>query len=112
MIYTLVFTTQRGIFLQQMNTLTLGVSICDTHSNFALLNENIFSVERLCRKCDNSWKQFQMKCYYFSSRMLSWSSSRAWCQTQGGDLLIINSEEEQVGGENNRICDNSLQNNK
>ncbi|XP_026206459.1 C-type lectin domain family 4 member M-like [Anabas testudineus] len=51
--------------------------------------------ERLCKKCDNSWKQFQMRCYYFSSRKLSWSSSRAWCQTQGGDLLIVNSEEEQ-----------------
>uniref|UniRef100_A0A3B4TPA2 C-type lectin domain-containing protein n=1 Tax=Seriola dumerili TaxID=41447 RepID=A0A3B4TPA2_SERDU len=40
-------------------------------------------------------KLLETKCYYFSSRMLSWSSSRAWCRTQGGDLLIINSEQEQ-----------------
>ncbi|XP_040923077.1 C-type lectin domain family 10 member A-like isoform X2 [Toxotes jaculatrix] len=51
--------------------------------------------ERICKKCHDSWRQFETKCYYFSSRVLSWSSSRAWCRTQGGDLLIINSEQEQ-----------------
>ncbi|XP_058476987.1 asialoglycoprotein receptor 1-like [Solea solea] len=51
--------------------------------------------ERFCKKCHNSWKQFETKCYYFSSRTLDWSSSRAWCRTQGGDLVIINSEQEQ-----------------
>ncbi|XP_031699610.1 C-type lectin domain family 4 member E-like [Anarrhichthys ocellatus] len=50
---------------------------------------------RICRKCPDSWRLFENKCYFFSSRKLSWSSSRAWCQTQGGDLLIINSEPEQ-----------------
>lgn len=28
--------------------------------------------------------------------MLAWGSGRAWCQTQGGDLLIVNNEDEQV----------------
>ncbi|XP_071318296.1 CD209 antigen-like protein B [Trachinotus anak] len=51
--------------------------------------------ERICKKCPDSWRLFETKCYYFSSRMLNWSSSRAWCRTQGGDLLIINSEQEQ-----------------
>ncbi|XP_070783695.1 CD209 antigen-like protein B [Enoplosus armatus] len=51
--------------------------------------------ERICKKCPDSWRLFDTKCYYFSSRMLAWSSSRAWCRTQGGDLLIINSEPEQ-----------------
>ncbi|XP_078146874.1 uncharacterized protein LOC144542971 [Centroberyx gerrardi] len=52
--------------------------------------------ERICKKCHDSWKLFQTKCYYFSSRTLAWRSSRAWCQTQGGDLLIINSQQEQT----------------
>ncbi|XP_028286128.1 C-type lectin domain family 4 member M-like [Parambassis ranga] len=52
--------------------------------------------ERICRQCPYSWKLFQAKCYYFSSRTLTWSSSRAWCQTQGGDLLIVNSKLEQI----------------
>ncbi|KAI3365718.1 hypothetical protein L3Q82_010159 [Scortum barcoo] len=51
--------------------------------------------ERLCTKCPDGWRLFENKCYYFSSRTLTWSSSRAWCQTQGGDLLIINTEPEQ-----------------
>uniref|UniRef100_A0A3B4YA89 Asialoglycoprotein receptor 1-like n=1 Tax=Seriola lalandi dorsalis TaxID=1841481 RepID=A0A3B4YA89_SERLL len=52
-------------------------------------------LQRICKKCPDSWRLLETKCYYFSSRMLSWSSSRAWCRTQGGDLLIINSEQEQ-----------------
>ncbi|XP_044035495.1 C-type lectin domain family 4 member M-like [Siniperca chuatsi] len=41
--------------------------------------------ERTCKKCPKSWRLFETKCYYFSSRMLTWTSSRAWCQTQGGE---------------------------
>uniref|UniRef100_A0A3B3Z9J7 C-type lectin domain-containing protein n=1 Tax=Periophthalmus magnuspinnatus TaxID=409849 RepID=A0A3B3Z9J7_9GOBI len=52
--------------------------------------------KRMCKKCAEGWTLFQSKCYYFSSRTLSWSSSRAWCQTHRADLVIINSEEEQV----------------
>ncbi|XP_051273904.1 C-type lectin domain family 4 member M-like [Dicentrarchus labrax] len=51
--------------------------------------------ERICRKCQDTWRLFENKCYYFSSRTLTWIYSRAWCQTQGGDLLIIESEPEQ-----------------
>ncbi|KAJ0060379.1 hypothetical protein NL108_010165, partial [Boleophthalmus pectinirostris] len=55
-----------------------------------------FVSERMCKKCSEGWTLFQSKCYYFSSRTLSWSSSRAWCQTHRAELVIINSEEEQV----------------
>ncbi|KAK5881676.1 hypothetical protein CesoFtcFv8_022448 [Champsocephalus esox] len=51
--------------------------------------------ERICKNCQESWRLFETKCYYISSRRLTWSSSRDWCQTQVGDLLIINSEPEQ-----------------
>ncbi|KAM6963927.1 C-type lectin domain family 4 member E-like [Tautogolabrus adspersus] len=52
--------------------------------------------ERNCKRCPDSWRLFENKCYYFSSRTLTWGSSRAWCQTQGGDLLVIDSEPEQI----------------
>ncbi|XP_033841126.2 asialoglycoprotein receptor 1-like [Periophthalmus magnuspinnatus] len=58
-----------------------------------VVNQN--TQERMCKKCAEGWTLFQSKCYYFSSRTLSWSSSRAWCQTHRADLVIINSEEEQ-----------------
>ncbi|XP_068161960.1 CD209 antigen-like protein B isoform X2 [Antennarius striatus] len=48
--------------------------------------------ERHCKTCQDGWRLFEKKCYYFSSDMLTWNSSRAWCQTQGGDLVVINSE--------------------
>ncbi|XP_036938240.1 asialoglycoprotein receptor 1-like isoform X2 [Acanthopagrus latus] len=51
--------------------------------------------ERICTKCPDSWRLFENKCYYVSSRKLTWSSSRSWCQTQGGDLLVIDSQPEQ-----------------
>ncbi|XP_047465330.1 CD209 antigen-like [Mugil cephalus] len=51
--------------------------------------------ERVCKKCQNSWRPFQSKCYYFSSRLLTWSSSRSWCRARGGDLLVVSSEPEQ-----------------
>ncbi|XP_076007663.1 uncharacterized protein LOC143001775 [Genypterus blacodes] len=51
--------------------------------------------ERACKRCSSGWRLFDTKCYYISVRLLTWSSSRAWCQTQGGDLLLVNSQEEQ-----------------
>ncbi|KAK5881675.1 hypothetical protein CesoFtcFv8_022448 [Champsocephalus esox] len=38
--------------------------------------------ERICKNCQESWRLFETKCYYISSRRLTWSSSRDWCQTQ------------------------------
>ncbi|XP_072312983.1 uncharacterized protein [Eucyclogobius newberryi] len=58
-----------------------------------VVNQN--TQERVCKKCADGWSLFQSKCYYFSSRSLSWSSSRVWCQTHSADLIIINTEEEQ-----------------
>uniref|UniRef100_A0AAQ4RPR5 C-type lectin domain-containing protein n=1 Tax=Gasterosteus aculeatus aculeatus TaxID=481459 RepID=A0AAQ4RPR5_GASAC len=54
------------------------------------------STERICRKCLDGWRLFENKCYFFSSQTLTWSSSRSWCRTQGGDLLVVDSQPEQV----------------
>uniref|UniRef100_UPI001A981CD1 asialoglycoprotein receptor 1-like n=1 Tax=Gasterosteus aculeatus aculeatus TaxID=481459 RepID=UPI001A981CD1 len=51
--------------------------------------------ERICRKCLDGWRLFENKCYFFSSQTLTWSSSRSWCRTQGGDLLVVDSQPEQ-----------------
>lgn len=56
-----------------------------------------FPTERLCRRCQEGWRLFDTRCYYFSSDTLAWGSSRAWCQSHGADLLVVSSEEEQVG---------------
>ncbi|KAL3984216.1 potassium inwardly-rectifying channel subfamily J member 1 [Sarotherodon galilaeus] len=41
------------------------------------------------------WKQHGGNCYYFSTRKSSWDVSRTECRTKGGDLVKIDSSEEQ-----------------
>lgn len=54
-----------------------------------------------CNKCQPGWVLLKSTCYYFSSQNKSdprrnWSESRGNCVSQGGDLLVIDSAEEQV----------------
>ncbi|XP_042290962.1 C-type lectin domain family 4 member E-like [Thunnus maccoyii] len=49
-----------------------------------------------CPKCDKGWEQHGGKCYYFSITNSSWEESRRYCRSQGGDLVKIDSREEQT----------------
>ncbi|XP_074543360.1 C-type lectin domain family 4 member E-like [Halichoeres trimaculatus] len=49
-----------------------------------------------CWKCEEGWEKFGEKCYYFSTKKFPWSKSRAECQKQEGDLVKIDSREEQI----------------
>ncbi|XP_067468350.1 CD209 antigen-like protein E [Thunnus thynnus] len=48
-----------------------------------------------CPKCDKGWLQRGGKCYFFSITTSSWEESRRYCQSQGGDLVKIDSRDEQ-----------------
>ncbi|XP_039876044.1 C-type lectin domain family 4 member M-like isoform X1 [Simochromis diagramma] len=48
-----------------------------------------------CYECEDGWKQHGENCYFFSTRISSWDASRTVCRTQGGDLVKIDSSEEQ-----------------
>ncbi|KAJ8372428.1 hypothetical protein AAFF_G00289640 [Aldrovandia affinis] len=54
------------------------------------------SQKRVCRPCPEGWKQRNSKCYYFSTEEKSWQGSRSECLKQGADLVIIESEGEQI----------------
>ncbi|XP_030643700.1 C-type lectin domain family 4 member E-like [Chanos chanos] len=41
------------------------------------------------------WRRFQCSCYYVSTVTKNWEQSRQDCRGKGGDLVIINSREEQ-----------------
>ncbi|XP_055019902.1 C-type lectin domain family 4 member E-like, partial [Boleophthalmus pectinirostris] len=45
--------------------------------------------------CDVGWELNGTSCYYFSTLKLSWSQSRRQCQKASGDLVKIESREEQ-----------------
>ncbi|XP_067371597.1 C-type lectin domain family 4 member A-like [Channa argus] len=48
------------------------------------------------RTCPAGWIKFSWSCYLLSSRSDSWTNGRSDCQNKGADLMVINSEDEQV----------------
>ncbi|KAI3358828.1 hypothetical protein L3Q82_015224, partial [Scortum barcoo] len=72
-----------------------------TNRSFQTLRDEHEAVKRNltdepCPKCEEGWEQYEAKCYYFSNDKSSWSESRDACKDQGGDLVKINSRDEQV----------------
>ncbi|XP_072543992.1 C-type lectin domain family 4 member E-like [Salminus brasiliensis] len=52
-----------------------------------------WKVDEIC--CAKDWKYFMGKCYYFSTDGKTWTASRDACVAVGGDLVIINTPEEE-----------------
>uniref|UniRef100_A0A3P8TEX1 C-type lectin domain-containing protein n=1 Tax=Amphiprion percula TaxID=161767 RepID=A0A3P8TEX1_AMPPE len=48
-----------------------------------------------CPKCEAGWEHHGGKCYNFTTNKSSWEESRSFCQSQGGDLVKIDSSDEQ-----------------
>ncbi|XP_051247510.1 C-type lectin domain family 4 member C-like isoform X7 [Dicentrarchus labrax] len=49
-----------------------------------------------CPKCEYGWEQHGTQCYYFFTNNLTWNESRDECRQKGGDLVQIDSREEQT----------------
>lgn len=52
--------------------------------------------DRLCRPCPWDWTLFQEKCYFFSKSQRNWNDSSTTCKEKGAQLVIVDSDEEQV----------------
>lgn len=48
--------------------------------------------------CQPGWIKFNESCYFFATSSKNWESSRRYCKSKGGDLVVVNSQEEQVWG--------------
>uniref|UniRef100_A0A8D2NYQ1 Uncharacterized protein n=1 Tax=Zosterops lateralis melanops TaxID=1220523 RepID=A0A8D2NYQ1_ZOSLA len=46
--------------------------------------------------CSKGWRRFQGNCYFLSSDTMSWAESEQNCTGMGSQLVVINSEAEQV----------------
>ena len=42
--------------------------------------------------CPINWIVYSSHCYYVNTYSTDWYSARSWCQTQGGDLVIIRNQ--------------------
>ncbi|XP_053302298.1 hepatic lectin [Pleuronectes platessa] len=51
--------------------------------------------DETCPRCEDGWEPHGGKCYFFSSVKLIWNESRTQCKSMKGDLVVINSREEQ-----------------
>ncbi|XP_008304969.1 C-type lectin domain family 4 member G-like, partial [Stegastes partitus] len=47
------------------------------------------------QRCPPDWREIQSKCYFLSTEMKTWEDSRKYCQRNGSDLVVINSQQEQ-----------------
>ncbi|XP_050923133.1 C-type lectin domain family 4 member E isoform X2 [Lates calcarifer] len=76
--------------------IALGVTIhenAQTMKELQKLKKNL--TDDSCLKCETCWKQHGGQCYYFSTSRSSWEESRSFCQSEGGDLVKIDSRKEQ-----------------
>lgn len=66
----------------------------------AVITDRLVKTEKNCDRCPSGWVLLKTSCYYFSNyeaaSKKNWSDSRADCVSKGGDLVVINSWEEQV----------------
>lgn len=46
--------------------------------------------------CPEGWRHFQESCYYFSDDQMPWDESQQNCSGMGSQLVVINTEAEQV----------------
>ncbi|KAM4549540.1 C-type lectin domain family 4 member M-like [Fundulus diaphanus] len=54
------------------------------------------AVNETCLKCEAGWELHEGTCYNFNSNKSSWNQSRRSCKDLGGDLVKIDSREEQM----------------
>ena len=47
-----------------------------------------------CNMCPSGWIIQVGHCYYINYNSMNWQSARSYCQSQGGDLMIIRSQAE------------------
>ena len=47
-------------------------------------------------QCPENWRKVNSRCYFLSTEEKTWEDSRRDCQSRGADLVVIDSEQEQV----------------
>jgi hypothetical protein len=56
----------------------------------------VVKVQLTAKTCTEGWQRFGCSCYYISTEVNTWDYARQDCLNRGADLVILNSEDEQV----------------
>nr|XP_057946099.1 C-type lectin domain family 12 member B-like [Doryrhamphus excisus] len=60
------------------------------------LQANVTTLEGTCGKCPQEWNFFNNSCYFFSlTQKKTWMASRDYCISYGGNLVVIDDQNEQ-----------------
>uniref|UniRef100_A0A8C4GL98 C-type lectin domain-containing protein n=1 Tax=Dicentrarchus labrax TaxID=13489 RepID=A0A8C4GL98_DICLA len=68
------------------------------NSSLTEMTKEVDRLQRLSKQkktCPADWRMFRCTCYFFSTTSASWETGRQDCRDRGGDLVIIDSSEEQ-----------------
>uniref|UniRef100_A0A3B3SCX5 C-type lectin domain-containing protein n=1 Tax=Paramormyrops kingsleyae TaxID=1676925 RepID=A0A3B3SCX5_9TELE len=57
---------------------------------------NILPSSPVLGACPVGWNSFNLKCYYNSDKKNNWVNSQRDCRQRGAELVVIDSNEEQV----------------
>ncbi|XP_060915399.1 hepatic lectin-like [Labrus mixtus] len=78
----------------------LSLALVRTNERFQTLRDDSDAVKRntdgSCWKCEDGWERHGEKCYSFSTTKSTWNKSRDECSGGRGDLVKINSTEQQT----------------
>uniref|UniRef100_A0A3B5R2F7 C-type lectin domain-containing protein n=1 Tax=Xiphophorus maculatus TaxID=8083 RepID=A0A3B5R2F7_XIPMA len=56
------------------------------------------------RECREGWREYESKCYFFSTDTKTWTEANAYCIEQGSNLMSIQDIQERVRGFNTHDC--------
>ncbi|KAL2080983.1 hypothetical protein ACEWY4_022836 [Coilia grayii] len=78
--------------------LTERHQLLTNHSNLLKERDQLLRY-KLCYEgvdsCPNGWEVFECNCYHNKQHVKNWSDSRRYCQSLGGDLVLIKTPEKQ-----------------
>ncbi|XP_029622417.1 C-type lectin domain family 4 member M-like isoform X2 [Salmo trutta] len=84
-------TEERDQLQTSFNTLTK-----DIHQQYRENNDLMSKFSNLKQTCPEGWQKFNSRWYFISTETKTWEESRDDCVKRGADLVIINSNMEQV----------------
>ncbi|XP_069346503.1 C-type lectin domain family 2 member D isoform X2 [Eulemur rufifrons] len=89
------------------STVCLTIILCGMITTLGALRTNCNQKPSVYLEavCPESWIGFQRKCFYFSDDIKNWTSSQIYCDSQGADLVQVETLQELVSHQRRRrVC--------